>query len=269
MTENEAARYWNNNAEAWTTLARAGHDIYRNHLNTPAFFEILPDISGLTGLDIGCGEGYNTRLLARKGARMQALDVAEVFIRHAKAAEEQEPLGIEYCVGSATALPYADNAFDFAASFMCLMDVPSPEKAIREAFRVLKPGGFLQFSITHPCFGTPHRRNLRNFSGKTYAIEVGDYFKNIDGRIEEWIFGDAPAPLKGRFPKFRVPLFNRTLTQWIAAILQAGFVLEQLNEPCPGDETVKKYPALQDAQVVAYFLHFRCRKPVSSGPHAA
>ncbi len=261
MTEQDAGRYWNQNAEAWTTLARAGHDVYRDHLNTPAFFEHLPKVRGLSGLDIGCGEGHNTRLLAQKGAQLQAIDISETFIKHAKDAEAQVPLGIGYQVASATALPFPDAGFDFATSFMCLMDVPNPEKAIQEAYRVLKPGGFLQFSITHPCFSTPRRRNLRNFSGKTYAIEVGDYFKNLDGRIEEWIFGDAPPRLKSQFPKFKVPVFNFTLSQWFQAIVQAGFTVEHLNEPCPGDETVRKFPALQDAQVVAYFLHIRSRKP--------
>ncbi|MBV6438938.1 MAG: hypothetical protein EPGJADBJ_00566 [Saprospiraceae bacterium] len=57
MTHRQAAQFWNENAEAWTILARAGYDIYRDHLNTPAFFDILPDVEGLSGLDIGCGEG--------------------------------------------------------------------------------------------------------------------------------------------------------------------------------------------------------------------
>jgi hypothetical protein len=61
MNHEEAGRYWNANAEAWTTLARAGYDIYRDFLNTPAFFEILPDVTRLHGIDIGCGEGYDTR----------------------------------------------------------------------------------------------------------------------------------------------------------------------------------------------------------------
>ena len=39
-----------------------------------------------------------------------------------------------------------------------------------------QPGGFFQFSITHPCFDTPHRKNLHDETGYTYAIEVGDYF---------------------------------------------------------------------------------------------
>jgi trans-aconitate methyltransferase len=64
MDHEEAGRYWNGTADAWTELARAGYDVYRDHLNTPAFFASLPDVSGLCGLDIGCGEGHNTRLLA-------------------------------------------------------------------------------------------------------------------------------------------------------------------------------------------------------------
>lgn len=262
MNDQETGQYWNGNAEAWTVLARAGFDVYRDHLNTPAFFAILPTITHLTGLDIGCGEGHNTRLLAQKGARLKAIDISETFIEKAIEAERTNPLGIDYAVASAAQLPFANDYFDFATSFMCLMDVSEPEKALQEAYRILKPGGFLQFSITHPCFSTPRRKNLRHrTNGLTYAIEVGDYFKNLDGQIEEWIFGKAPTELKNRYSKFKVPIFNRTLTQWITAILETGFRLEQLNEPYPDDETVSREPSLQDAQIVAYFLHIRCRKP--------
>src|SRR5262245_42348413 len=111
MDHTEAGRYWNDNAEAWTALARAGYDVYRDHFNTPAFFEFLPDIRNLAGLDIGCGEGHNTRLLAKRGAQMCAIDVAEVFIKHAADAERAEPLGIDYRHASAVELPFADASF--------------------------------------------------------------------------------------------------------------------------------------------------------------
>ena len=76
MDEHEAARYWDENADTWTELARAGFDVYRDYINTPAFLAMLPDVQGKTGLDIGCGEGHNTRLIARRGAKMTALDVS-------------------------------------------------------------------------------------------------------------------------------------------------------------------------------------------------
>ncbi|HEY5119633.1 MAG TPA: hypothetical protein VII90_09265, partial [Anaerolineales bacterium] len=64
MKHTDVKRYWEGNADAWTKLSRRGYDVYRDHLNTPAFFTMLPDVKGLSGLDIGCGEGNNTRLLS-------------------------------------------------------------------------------------------------------------------------------------------------------------------------------------------------------------
>ncbi|MGE3819706.1 MAG: class I SAM-dependent methyltransferase [Isosphaeraceae bacterium] len=261
MDHVEAGRFWNGNAEAWTKLARAGYDVYRDHLNTPAFFEMLPDVRGLTGLDVGCGEGHNTRLLAQRGARMSAVDVAEVFIGHARRTETDEPLGIDYRVASAVELPFEDRTFDFATGFMSFMDVPETDRVLAESFRVLRPGGFLQFSICHPCFDTPRRKNLRDAEGRTYAFEVGDYFHSPDGRLEEWLFQAAPPEARVGLPKFQIPRFHRTISQWINLLIDTGFAVERIEEPTPSDETVRSRPELQDAQVVSYFLHIRARKP--------
>jgi ubiquinone/menaquinone biosynthesis C-methylase UbiE len=262
MDHYEVGRYWNGNARVWTKLARAGFDVYRDHLNTPAFFDLLPDVKGLAGLDIGCGEGHNTRLLAKRGARVTAIDIAEVFIEQAQETEAQEPLGIDYRVASAVELPFEDGSFDFATAFMSFMDIPETGRVLAEAYRVLKPGGFLQFSITHPCFDTPHRRNLRDRDGVTRAIEVGDYFRNLDGEISEWLFGAAPPEVKQGLTKFKTPRFTRTISQWLNLLVQTGFLLERVGEPRPSDETVAACPDLQDAQVVAYFLHVRVRVPL-------
>src|SRR5499426_3019043 len=261
MDHEEVGRFWNASADAWTKLSRAGYDVYRDYLNTPAFLAMLPEVEGLSGLDIGCGEGHNTRMLAQHRAMLTAIDISEVFIAHAKQLEEQEPLGIDYRVASAVELPFADATFDFVTAFMSLMDIPETDRALAEAHRVLKPGGFLQFSITHPCFDTPHRRNLRDENRLTYAIEVGDYFRNLEGEITEWLFGAAPPEVKQGLPKFKTPRFTRTVSQWLNLLIETGFQLERVEEPRPSDETVRDCPDMQDAQVVAYFLHIRARKP--------
>lgn len=263
MDHTEVGRLWNESAAAWTLLARAGYDVYRDYLNTPAFFAMLPPIAGLSGLDIGCGEGHNTRLLVQRGAQMTAVDIAEVFIEQASSLEREQPLGIDYRVASAVDLPFPAERFDFATAFMCLMDIPETDRVVAEAYRVLKPGGFLQFSIAHPCFDTPHRRNLRDTSGVTYAIEVGDYFQNQNGKISEWLFSSAPAEVTQGLRKFSIPRFTRTLSQWFNLLIAGGFVIERIEEPRPSDEVVAARPELQDAQVVSYFLHVRVRKPLS------
>ncbi|MCD4701303.1 MAG: methyltransferase domain-containing protein [Candidatus Aegiribacteria sp.] len=262
MDHKQVGHLWNGNAEAWTKLARAGYDVYRDYLNTPAFFEMLPNISGTSGIDIGCGEGHNTRLLARQGARITAIDISEVFIKHARIVEEQELLGIDYLLASAVELPFPGETFGFVTGFMSFMDIMETETVLSEAHRVLKPGGFLQFSICHPCFDTPHRRNLRDEKGHTYAIEVGDYFRNMNGEVSEWLFGAAPQEAKTDLLKFKIPRFNMTLSQWFNLLIGVGFRLECIGEPRPDDETVNACPDIQGAQVVAYYLHIRVRKPL-------
>jgi len=260
MDHRQVKRYWDTNAHVWTELARAGYDTYRDQFNTPAFLDMLPDVTGLQGLDIGCGEGHNTRLLVGRGARMVAIDVSPVFVRHARQSEEQGALSIDYHVASAVELPFADATFDFATAFMSLMDIPETDCVLAEACRVLKPGGFLQFSITHPCYDTPHRRRLCDENGFTYAYEIGDYFRNLDGEIVEWLFSAAPSEVREELPNFRIPRFTRTLSQWLNLVLDAGFLLERIAEPCPSNKAVRAYPDIQDAQAVAYFLHVRARK---------
>jgi ubiquinone/menaquinone biosynthesis C-methylase UbiE len=261
MDHLEAGRYWNANAEVWTQLVRCGYDLYRDHLNTPAFLDMLPEVNGLCGLDLGCGEGNNTRLLARRGARMTAIDISEVFVGHAQDSETQHPLGVRYQVASAVDLPFADRSFDFAVAFMSLMEFPETERALGEVSRVLRPGGFLQFSIEHPCFSTPHRRNLRDASGVTYAFEIGGYFNRPQGVIEEWTFGAAPEEVKQGVRRFQIPRFPRPLHEWINLLVDTGFVIERLGEPSPSDQTAREIPYLQDAQVLPYFLHVRVRRP--------
>ena len=67
MDYREVGRVWDENADVWTRLVRAGYDVYRDFLYTPAFLAVLPDVRGRLGLQVGCGEGWNTRRSPRAG----------------------------------------------------------------------------------------------------------------------------------------------------------------------------------------------------------
>lgn len=260
MKPAEVAKFWEANAENWTRFVRAGYDVYRDAQNTPAFLRMLPPVRGLAGLDIGCGEGANTRKLARLGARMQAIDVAPTFIRHAQATEAAAPLGIAYQVANGQDLPYRANTFDFATAFMSLMDMPDHGRALKEAARVLRPGGFLQFSIVHPCFSPPHRRVLRDAKGNVEAIEVGRYFELGNGHVNEWLFSDLPLKERRRAEPFRTPMFHRTLSSWVELICHAPLVIEEFGEPTATAEEAAAAPTVADTRVAPLFLHIRARK---------
>lgn len=260
MDTREVGRYWESNARAWATLSRQGWDVYRDALNTPAFLMLLPEVGERAGLDIGCGEGHNTRLLAARGARMTGVDLVPTFIEYARQAERENPVGIQFVIGSGHDLPFASERFDFATAFMSLMDMPRPEVALGEAWRVLRSGGFLQFSITHPCFFPPHRRQLRNEHGEAYAVELGRYFDRTDGEIDRWTFSAAPPEARGAYPPFEIPRFHRTLSEWLNEVVTAGFAIERVAEPRADEETARRVPHVADTCIVAYYLHVRCRK---------
>lgn len=260
MSTKSVADCWEDNAENWTKYSRAGYDVYRDALNTPAFLDLLPPVRGLSGLDLGCGEGTNTRAVARLGAHMTGLDISPTFIRHAHEAEEHEPLGMTYVVGDAQAIDFPEETFDFVTAFMSMMDMADPRKVLPEIRRVLKPGGFLQFSILHPCFVPPTRRNIRDGNGEAIAVQVADYFDETDGRIEYWTFSAIPDDERDGITPFAVPRFHRTLSSWVGIIVESGLTIEAFGEPRASDEVAQAVPIVADTQVAPIFLHIRARK---------
>ena len=78
--------------------------VYREFVNNPAFFETLGDIAGMKVLDVGCGEGYNTRKFADLGAEVVGMDVSRLMIAAALDHEADEPRGIKYPQPPASAL---------------------------------------------------------------------------------------------------------------------------------------------------------------------
>ena len=127
----------------------------------------------------------------------------------------------------------------------------------------MRPGGFLQFSILHPCFVPPHRRVFREPDGTTRAIEIAGYFDATDGRIDTWWLTNVPQEERERTEPFRVPRFHRTLSGWVDLILEAGLVIERFNEPCVSVELAKAKPVFEDTRVAPPFLHIRVIKPAA------
>jgi SAM-dependent methyltransferase len=259
VDEPDTRDVWDANAPVWIELTRAGFDTYRDLINTPAFMDMLPDVNGRLGLDVGCGEGHNTRLVAERGADLAALDVSRPFVSAAAEHERSAPLGIRYVLSDARSLPIASNSLDFVTAFMSLMDVADPDAALREIARVLRPHGFVQFSIGHPFTTTPIRRWLSPDKEERDALAIGEYF--YEGPLEDtWIFRATPEKLRRSRRPFRIVYARRTLAGWLNAVIRAGLVIEAVAEPCADDETADRHPEVADSRVAPYFLLVRARQ---------
>lgn len=252
MPDVNVANHWNENADQWTRDVRAGFDVYRDHFTMPAFLDVLPPIAGLDVMDFGCGEGTNTRVFARLGARLTGIDLSDRMINHARALEEGDPLGITYQVSSYSEHCGLDNAsFDAVLSTMAFMDGPDLAGAMREGYRLLRPGGFMLFSVLHPCFITPGLGWEKDTDGRTIGLRVARYFDR-SAFTEHWRFGDRPSGEDVR--PFSIPRFPRTISDYINAVASAGFVITYVGEPQPSAAACEAIPRFSRWRDLAGFL---------------
>ncbi|MBB2755016.1 UNVERIFIED_ORG: SAM-dependent methyltransferase [Rhizobium aethiopicum] len=172
----------------------------------------------------------------------------------------QAPLGIDYVLGDGQNIDFPKANFDFITAFMSMMDMADQRQVLKGIHHVLKPGGFLQFSILHPCFIPPTRRNIRNEAGERVAVEIADYFDESDGRIERWIFSSIPQAEREMLTPFAIPRFHRTLSTWVSMIGDAGLTIEAFREPMASLEVAEAEPVVADTRIAPIFLHIRARK---------
>jgi len=253
-------KLWDDNFDSWTEASNNGYDVWRDHLNTPAFLQMLPDITGLSGLDIAFGDGFNTRLIAQRCRSMVAIDIVQRFIDHITKANP--PSNVSFQKADAAKMPFDSESFDFVVSTMSFMDIADIDKVFNEAYRVLRPNGFLQFSITHPCFNTFKGNWERGKDNKIIGFLMRDYFSESEGKIHTWKHFYSPEQIK----EFKVPRFCKPLYKWFDLLFNAKFMVEKVSEPVADDATINKYPALSTTKITPHSLIIRARKLEEAWP---
>ncbi len=241
---------WNTAADGWIEFVRTGKDYTRDGLNNPATFQLIGNVKDLIVLDLACGEGYNTRILARKEAIVTGIDFSEKMIEYAKQLEVRERQGIDYRVSDATNLhEFSDEYFDLVTSFMALQDIKDLNATIFEVSRVLKINGRFIFSIPHPCF-----EKIRIGGKKVNASDA--YFEKI-----EYCINWDMERLSKHFKTFS---FHRTLTDYFSSLASYNFVITKLKEPRLNQQRLKSYPYLKEALVRPQSVIIESRKVNSS-----
>jgi SAM-dependent methyltransferase len=139
---------------------------YRANPTYPVFERMLAlagDVSGKTVLEYGCGEGWITTELARRGARVRAFDISpEAVVQTRQTLQNAGLSGLcDVQVMPGEALAYPDNTFDIALGFAILHHLEL-ERALSELHRVLKPGGRALFA--EPLASNPAIRLYRRLT---------------------------------------------------------------------------------------------------------
>jgi ubiquinone/menaquinone biosynthesis C-methylase UbiE len=245
--KDDTADVWDDAAEGWVDFVRTGRDYWRDGVNNPATFRLIGNVKGKKVLDLACGEGYNTRILASKGAKVTGIDHSVKLINLARMEERKEPLGIRYHLMSASRLRgMSDASFDLVTCFMALHDIANYEHAVAEVARVLKHGGRFIFSIMHPCFEDMVVNGVRISASERYFDKVQ--------HLIEWNMKRLRKP-------FKTVSFHRSLTDYSLILAKSGFLISRLVEPRPTKGAMRKHPNLREVLTRPQSIAFEAVKP--------
>jgi len=167
----------------------AAGEIWYEHWHRYHF--VAPLVAGREVLDIACGEGYGSALLATRAARVTGADIAATTIAHARASYGSRP-NLEFREADCAALPFADGSFDVVVSFETLEHIEAQEAFLDEVRRVLRPGGFVVLSCPNKTEYSDKRHHVNEFHYRElYRDELAAL---VDARFphSEW-YGQRPG----------------------------------------------------------------------------
>ncbi|WP_408515301.1 class I SAM-dependent methyltransferase [Paraburkholderia sediminicola] len=205
-------------------------------LERPSLRQLLPGLSGLHILDLGCGFGDFARFARDNGATsVMGVDVSARMLQEAE--KYTRDLVVTYLNMPLEQYQAAPQSIDLIVSSLALHYVDDYADVVKRLYQGLKPGGRLIFSVEHPmCTANPVGWVSDEYGSEQYW-PVDNYQQ--EGRRETRWFIDG------------VVKYHRTVETYVNTLLRAGFLLHHLGEPTPTNEAMTIRPELR--------IH--CRRP--------
>ena len=234
---------WEDHADWWIEGFTEGAD--------PEYEEqILPlAASELQGadrvLDIGCGDGQISRLVASSGADVVGIDPTWNCLSVA----QERAGGPDYARAGAGWLPFADDAFDAAVACLVFEHIDDVDDAIAEVSRVLRPGGRFCFFLNHPILQTPD------------AGWIDDHM--VDPPEQYWRLGpylvEAATVEQVELDVF-IRFIHRPISRYVNALADNDLFVERMLEPSPPQGFLDRSPSYAAAAAYPRLLYFRLVK---------
>ena len=234
---------WEDHAQWWIDGFTDGAD--------PEYTEqILPlaeaELSGFGRvLDVGCGDGQISRLLAAGGASVVGVDPTwnQIRVAHRRGG------GAAYARSGAAELPFADESFDAVVACLVFEHIDDVDGAIAEVARVVRPSGRFSFFLNHPLLQTPGSGWIDD-----HTIEPPEQYWRIGPYLVEQDTVEQVEP--GVFIRF----VHRPLSRYLNALAEHGLVLERMVEPRPPDGFVDRAFEYAQAAAIPRLLYLRLRR---------
>lgn len=207
-------------------------DFSKKHMLNPTILEMLGDVTNSRVLDAGSGQGYLSRLLARRGAIVTSVEPAESMYAHALRMEQKLQQGITLIRQDLTRADLP-TGFDAVVASMVLLSIPNWRDAFGACVAALRPAGRLVFSLEHPLVAAACN-NLRN-DGQAV---VRDYL------TERPVARDVATD------------FHRKLSDYMNAIGEYGLAFERMAEPGLAEAEARSPDAPHGADVFTRIPNF-------------
>jgi SAM-dependent methyltransferase len=206
---------WNQYDEVADRYEQHAEDsAYNAHYDRPAVLAALGPVVGLDVLDAACGPGFLLQRLIEQGARAVGFDASPAMValarRRAGDAARVDVARLD------SQLPYGDGDFDRVVCALAIHHVPDRAATFAELRRVVRPGGAVVVSTTHPT--------------ADWLRAGGSYFDRVL-MTEHW---DSMGQ--------SMSAWREPLSDLVAAALSAGFVLDLLDEPRPTATMRTRHP---------------------------
>jgi len=237
---------YSKNAEFWITIIRDKLDPYQSQLTDPALLDMIGDCSGQTILDAGCGEGYLSRELVRRGAdHVHGVDTCEEFITAARSHPDYRSSAMSFHLADVAELPLADGSVDVVVANRLPNGIAEPERRFHEFARVLRPSGRMILLGMHPCFYAA--RAERTGAG---GFDIDAYFgvRTVEQQFKVAGMVSPAASVQQFF----------SLQAYIAMIAAVGFVVTDLREPHPSADQRRQDPWWDENFVRPLFMLLEC-----------
>jgi SAM-dependent methyltransferase len=231
---------WHASAPAW--IESVERDGTRMMLD-PLVLRLCGDVAGQRALDVGCGEGRFSRMLAERGATCVGIDPTPALVAAARDRGGMAPLR-----AAAENVPLRDATCDLAVTYITLVDIEGYADAIAEMARVLRPGGRLvAVNIGFvSASSAPNGGWHRDDDGNALYVPIDNYASEWS-TVLEW-------------NGLRIRNWHRPLSAYMTAYLRAGLVLRRFLEPAPPPE-FREHPDFARAARVPWFTLMSWEKP--------